>query len=85
MITSLQHTTGKTAEQLRVSKMKFYLYEEQVSGLTAEKHFVEWCLKLENQGKPVPRTSLDAIAFFQDAQRNEAMMQTINQSGIVIK
>lgn len=64
--------------------MTIYLNGAPVSGLAAESHFVEWCLGLENGGKRVPRTSLSAISFFQDAVfgGNIDKLKVLNQSGI---
>jgi hypothetical protein len=55
--------------------MKYFVHNQPVSGLAAEAHFIEWCLSLENENKPVPRCSLDAIAFFQTAREKQSVLK----------
>lgn len=45
--------------------MSIYLYGEQVSGNTANVHFIEWSLRLENEHAAVPHNALDANKMFQ--------------------
>ncbi len=43
----------------------FQIHGEPAVGTQAELHFQEWCLSVEREGQPVPRTALDANATFQ--------------------
>ena len=67
--------------------MAFYLYGDQVSGITAEAHFVDWCLRLENEHEPVAHCALDAARDFQlGAYRcDESKRALLRRSGIEIR
>lgn len=67
--------------------MAFYLYGEQVSGTTAEAHFVDWCLRLENESEPVAHCALDAARDFQlGAYRCDASKRAIlRRAGIELR
>jgi hypothetical protein len=67
--------------------MSIYLYGEQVSGTTAEAHFVEWCLRLENEHEPVAHCALDAARDFQEGayRYNMGKREILKRSGIEIR
>lgn len=68
--------------------MAIYLYGDQVSGITAEAHFVEWCLRLENEHEAaVPHCALDAKRDFQEGayRYNMEKRSILNRAGIEIR
>lgn len=67
--------------------MYIYLYDEQVSGTTAELHFIDWCLRLENEHNPVPHNALDAMHCFQEGAYNYNMekREILKHAGIEIR
>jgi hypothetical protein len=67
--------------------MAFYLYGDQVSGTTAEAHFIHWCLRLENEHEPVAHCALDAARDFQlGAYRyDESKRAILQRAGIEIR
>jgi len=67
--------------------MSIYLYDEQVSGTTAEAHFVEWCLRLKNEHQPVAHCALDAVRDFQEGayRYNMEKREILKLAGIEIR
>jgi hypothetical protein len=67
--------------------MAIYLYDEQVSGTTAEVHFINWCLRLENEHEPVAHCALDAARDFQEGayRYNMEKRAILNRAGIEIR
>lgn len=67
--------------------MSIYLHGDQVSGTTAEVHFVSWCLKLENEHQPVAHCALDAARDFQEGayRGNTDKREILKRAGIEIK
>ena len=67
--------------------MAIYLYDEQVSGVTAELHFINWCLRLENEHQPVAHCALDASRDFQEGayRYNMEKREILKLAGIEIR
>lgn len=67
--------------------VNFILNGQAISGIQAEAAYIEWCLSLENGNNQVPRTSLDAMADFQEGafRANAQAKSRIEQSGIAIQ
>lgn len=67
--------------------MNILLHGERVDVFTAESHFIEWCLVLENEHNDVPHCALDANKMFQDAVYRYDMKarKVLNLAGIEIR
>lgn len=67
--------------------VNFIINGQAVTGNQAELAYMNWCLALENESQPVPRTGLSASRDFQEgAYRGNAEARArIEQSGIVIE
>ncbi len=67
--------------------VNFFINGQAVTGNQAELAYMNWCLALENEGQPVPRTALGCIADFQQGafRGNAEARARIEQSGIVIE
>ena len=66
--------------------MKFTINGQPATGVQAELHYMSWCLALENEHNPVPRTALAACNDFQHGAFNaeHGAGQRIRQAGITV-
>ena len=62
----------------------FKINGQAASGLSAEAAYIEWCLSLQNERQPVPRTALSAIKDFQEGafRGNLESRSRLQQAGI---
>lgn len=63
----------------------FTVHDKPATGVQAELHYINWCLALENEHNPVPRTSLAASADFQAGawRGNDSAAARLALAGIV--